>query len=291
MKHALLFPLIRAMQRKEKGFFYLDTHAGRGRYDLAAAARGDSLVRQPEWPAGVGRLWTATDLPPVLAEYVARVRSFDGHWRASAIPTGRGPDAPPIPAPSEAPRYYPGSPWIAHGLLRSQDRMALCEKHPDECETLRTEFGREKRVTVQCLDGYTGVRAMLPAQEKRAFVLIDPPFEEQDEFARVIEAITAALVRMPAAMIVVWYPLTERARADAFIDELAQIRTAPSLTAELMIVPTTSSVKMQGCGLAVVNPPWQIEDELLPVLRYLKTALAQESGGTASVGWIVPEKP
>ena len=110
MKHALLGRLVAGLQRKEKGFLYLDTHAGRGSYDLTAAAQGDTLARQPEHPQGIGRLWGRPDLPEGLAEYVALVKQFDREQGN----------------PGEAPRFYPGSPWIARLLARPQERLVLC---------------------------------------------------------------------------------------------------------------------------------------------------------------------
>lgn len=132
MKHALLVQLVRALQRKERGFLYLDTHAGRGRYDLAAAAQGDSLARAPEWPAGVGRLWQESDLPEALREYQSLVQAFDR--QAGNL--------------EREPRFYPGSPLIVRALARPQDRLLLCEQHPAECAALRAEFARDRRVSV-----------------------------------------------------------------------------------------------------------------------------------------------
>src|SRR5262245_18147859 len=89
MKHVLLVRLARALQKKEKGFLALDTHEGRGRYDLAGAATGDSLARKPEWSDGIGRLWSRGDLPAGVAEYVALVRDFDrrqGNLQTAAAP-------------------------------------------------------------------------------------------------------------------------------------------------------------------------------------------------------------
>src|SRR4051812_19192262 len=149
MKHVLLVRLLRALQKKEKGFLYLDTHAGRGSYDLEAAATGDSLARRPEWPDGIGRMWTRDDLPPPAAEYVAMVRDFD-RQRANL---------------ESAPRFYPGSPWFARTVQREQDRLALCEKHPAECGALRTEFMFTPRAAVHEMDGYAAIRAMLPPLE------------------------------------------------------------------------------------------------------------------------------
>src|ERR1041384_7408538 len=164
MKHALLVQLIRGLQKKEKGFLYLDTHAGRGSYDLSAAAQGDSLQRKPEWPQGIGRLWspesTSSALSGSLEEYLSLVRGFDRDQ-------GNG---------GASPRFYPGSPWIARLLARPQDRLALCENQPEECAALHAAFQLSPRTSVQRMDGYVALRAMLPPSERRALVLIDPPF-------------------------------------------------------------------------------------------------------------------
>ena len=124
MKHVLLVQLVRALQQKPKGFLYLDTHAGRGAYDLAVAATGDTLARTPEWPDGIGRLWACTDAPSGVAEYLEQVRAFD---------RAQGNLAAEI-------RFYPGSPYIAWRQLREQDRMRLFELHSTEIDVLRHNF-------------------------------------------------------------------------------------------------------------------------------------------------------
>jgi 23S rRNA (adenine2030-N6)-methyltransferase len=272
-KHALLVQLTRALQRKEKGFLYLDTHAGRGGYDLAAAARGDTLVRKPEWPDGIGRLWEKPDLPAPLADYVALVRDFD---RDNGNATSE-------------PRFYPGSPRLVQRLVRSQDRLALCEKQPGECAALRAEFALVHRATVQEMDGYVALRAMLPPPERRALVLIDPPFELQDEFAQVAAALREGLRRQPGGMFAVWYPLTERARVDDFFAELLALKLPPTLALELAIAGEGSGLKMRGCGLVVVNPPWQFDCEVEKFLPMLAELLAQAPGADAIMHWLVPE--
>ncbi len=275
MKHALMLGLIRAMQKKDKGFLHLDTHAGRGRYDLASAARGDSLVRRPEWPDGIGRLWDRADLPPDAAEYVALVREFDRE-------AGNSEEA--------GPRFYPGSPWLARRLLRPVDRLALCEKQPEECAILAKEFEFSHGVSVQAMDGYVAPRAMLPPLEKRALVLIDPPFEAQDEWRRIVEAVREGLDRFPSGVYAIWYPLTERAKVDAFFDELIALRPPPTLALELAIAGEGSALKMKGCGLAVINPPWQFDQRAMPLLDFLAPVLAQAPGGGARTLWVVREK-
>jgi 23S rRNA (adenine2030-N6)-methyltransferase len=273
LKHAVLVRIVRAMQRKERGFLYVDTHAGRGRYDLASAARGDTLERKPEWPEGIGRLWNRARLPEVLADYVAQVKAFDqklGNLEAT-------------------PRYYPGSPRLVRALARPQDRLSLFEKQPDEAGALRAEFARSSGVGIQSADGYSGLRGQLPPPEKRALVLIDPPFESKDEFEQVGRAVGDALKRAPAATIVVWYPLTERARVDAFFADLVMLALPPTFAFELTIVGPMHPMKMKGCGLVVINPPWELDRELAPTATWLAEMLAQDQGGRAELRWLVKE--
>ncbi len=277
LKHAVLVPLVRGLQRKDKGFLYLDTHAGRGRYDLAVAERGDTLARKPEWPEGIARLWGRADLPPGLAAYVEAVKAFDARERV------RGDTAP-------GPRYYPGSPWLVQALARPQDRLALYELHPEEYAALRAELDFERRATVQALDGYTGLRASLPPPEKRALVLIDPPFEDPREHARIIDGLAEGLRRLPGGTFAVWYPLTERAKADAFLADLVALQPPPTWTVELTIAGPQSALKMRGCGLVVINPPWQIDREITPWLPWLAEVLAQAPGGAAGLRWLVAER-
>jgi 23S rRNA (adenine2030-N6)-methyltransferase len=272
-KHALLVQLARALQRKEKGFLYLDTHAGRGSYDLTTAARGDTLVRKPEWPDGIGRLWERKDLPAALADYVALVRDFDRENGSAQT----------------APRFYPGSPRLVQRLARPQDRLALCEKQGGECAALRAEFALTPRATVQEMDGYAAVRAMLPPPERRALVLIDPPFESQDEFAQIAAALHEGLRRLPGGMFALWYPLTERARVDDFFTELLALKLPPTLVLELAVAGEGSGLKMRGCGLVVINPPWQFDREVEKILPIMAELLAQAPGADTTMHWLVPE--
>ncbi len=278
VKHVLLVRLVRAQQQKEKGFLYLDTHAGRGGYDLAQAAVGDSLQRTPEWPEGIGRLWTRTDLPPDVAEYVDLIRGFDrrqGNLHST-------------------PRFYPGSPWIAAMLSRPQDRLMFCEKHPAEYSALQAEFGRGAvvagSVSTQSIDGYVAMRAQLPPTERRGLALIDPSFEAQDEFAQATDALDGALRRFATGVYAVWYPLTQRARVDEFVTAILGLQPPPCLLLELAIAGDNSDRKLKGCGLIVINPPWRFSDESSVLLDYLAPVLAQESGATARTTWLIPDK-
>ena len=273
-KHVLLLQLVRAMQRKEKGFLYLDTHAGRGGYDLTVpSVLPDGRTREPEHPAGIGRLWGAEGLPAPVNEYLDLVRRFNDRHGAT------GPEL----------KFYPGSPWIAKLLLRPQDRMALCELRPDDAEALDFDFARESRVTVQAIDGYTGLKAMLPPPEKRALVLIDPPFESKAEFTGILRGLGEALRRLPGAVVAIWYPITERAPTAGLRQTVVHLGV-PALYVELAIAGESSELRMKGCGLLVFNPPWRIAEEFCAVLPVLAERLRVDAGGRSECGWLVPEK-
>ena len=270
LKHVLLRELILAMQRKPKPFLFLDTHAGRGRYDLARADLGGRL---PEWPDGIGRLLAAPDLPAPVADYVAAVREYN---RAC----GSG---------DESLRYYPGSPALALQLMRSEDRCAFCELQPEEADALERECAGARKCRVHRIDGYGAPRAMMPPLERRALVLIDPPFEAADEMKQVASAVEEGLRRSPAAVFAIWYPVTERASTAPLFLALREKRLAPAFTAELSVQGGISEVGMGGCGLAIVNPPWQFDRAVRPLLAHLAGVLALDAGAGWRLDWLVPE--
>ncbi len=281
-KHAALVQLVRAMQRKDKGFLYLDTHSGRGTYDLLNASSGLTLSRTPEWPDGIGRLLDAdpAGLSPALRDYLEIARTHDAVHRTAAEQADTS---------ATALRYYPGSPRFVQALARPQDRLALCELHPDEFSLLDDEFLGERRTRVEKIDGYVAIKAHLPPVERRALVLIDPPFEAAGEFKRVIQAIADGLRRLPAATIAIWYPLTERARSEAFLDELGAMEPPPCCTIELWIAGPNAPQKLKGCGLAIINPPWQLVPVIEALADDLANRLAQAPGADSYVRWIVPD--
>lgn len=270
LKHALLVRLIRSMQRKEKGFLFVDTHAGRGLYDLEQAALGDTQERAPEWPDGIGRLWGRTDMPAEVADYAELVRAAD---------QGRG-------NLTQEPRFYPGSPRIAKALARPQDRLELWEKHPEECGALREEFHGERRVSVHCADGYGALRACLPPAERRALVLIDPPFESASEWDHIASSMDEGMRRMPGATYAVWYPVSDRVPAGAYLDSL-RLAGKPSFVADLNV--PHSGPGISGCGVLVVNPPWKVDGEARVIVDYLAAALDRGQQAQGSVRWIVPK--
>jgi 23S rRNA (adenine2030-N6)-methyltransferase len=251
MKHALLVWLQDAMQKKPGAVFFLDTHAGIGRYDLS----GPEASRTGEWRRGIGRL---SDPPLELADYVARVNELG---------------------------LYPGSPALLRARLREQDRMACCELHPEDCATLRAFFRRDKQVAVHQRDGYEALRALLPpSTHKRVLVLIDPPFEATDEFARLAEGLRIGHARFPTGVFVAWYPIKHRAPPRGFHQALKDSGIRDIVTAELWLRTPLDASRLNGCGLAVINPPYGFEAAAEAILAALLARLGDNEEGA---GWAV----
>lgn len=246
-KHVILIRLLDALKRKPAAFHFYDTHAGRGRYDL----RGTPARRTLEYRDGIQRILDAEPVPAPLRAYVDLVRSVN---------RGKASDAP----------VYPGSPLLASLLLRAQDRMTFCEAQDEEAGALRSLFRDERRARVQHRDGYAALKALLPPRERRGLVLIDPPFEEQSrEFAVIESALDDALRRWATGSYAIWYPVKLRHPVAAFHRRLAA-RATRVLVTELLLHPDDTARRLNGCGFAIVNPPWRIDAwlaELLPVLQ------------------------
>jgi len=263
-KHAVLVLLLKALQKKEAPFCYLDTHAGAGRYDLAGA----SARRTNEAEGGIARLWGTGDLSPALGDYLEAVRTLN--------PSGRL-------------RYYPGSPRLARRFLRAQDRMILVERAPEEFVALKKEFAADRQVTVQQQDGYAALKAHLPPKERRGLVLLDPPYEAVDEFAQVSSGLEAAHARWSGGVYAIWYPIKERRETQRFLQALAASGIRKILCAELALYPEDNALRLNGCGMAIVNPPWQLDAALERLLPELLERLRQVAAGRAQVRWLVPE--
>jgi 23S rRNA (adenine2030-N6)-methyltransferase len=246
VKHALLVWLVRAMQRKEAGLFILDTHAGIGAYDLTSEA----ATRTGEWRDGIGRL---VDAPPgALADYVGLVKASDS---------------------------YPGSPALVRALLRPQDRLVCCELHREDVATLRRRFARDRQVEVHHRDGWEALGALLPPRERRGLILIDPPYEAEDELAKVMDGLRTGLKRFGTGVFVVWYPIKHRAPLRSFEAALRGLRDV--VTAELWLRPPLDPARLNGCGLAVVNPPFGFEAAAEPILAALADRLGGPEAGHA----------
>ncbi|WP_419729029.1 23S rRNA (adenine(2030)-N(6))-methyltransferase RlmJ [Lichenicola sp.] len=246
MKHALLVWLVRALQRKPAAIQVLDSHAGASLYELSSG----EAERTGEWRQGIGQL---LQQPPAaaLAEYLDLVRSMG------------------------APVHYPGSPLLVRAMLRPQDRLTGCELHAEDHATLRALLGSDPRASIHHRDGYQAIQALLPPPGaiRRGLTLIDPPFEQPGEFARIEAAITTARRRFPTGIIAVWYPIKHRAPVRAFHDRLVDAGVADVVTAELLLRPPLDPTRLNGCGLLVATPPFGFETAATGILSAIDSTL------------------
>ncbi|MFO7339501.1 MAG: 23S rRNA (adenine(2030)-N(6))-methyltransferase RlmJ [Lysobacteraceae bacterium] len=269
LKHVVLLALLDALRRKDSPFFVLDTHAGRGRYRL----QGEEAGRTGEAAGGVLRLAGAVDLPPAVARYLEAVAALN---------------------PDGGLQVYPGSPLLAAQALRGEDRLAACELQPEEAAALKALFAGDARVAVHARDGYAAVRALLPPRHQgrrfgRGLVLVDPPYEAQEaEYPQVTAAVREALERWPQGMCAVWYPIKQRRQLAPFFRALRALPARQVLLAELLVRPDDSPLRLNGSGMALVNPPWKFDQVLAPALPALRDRLGG-AGASTRLEWIKRE--
>ncbi|KAF1688105.1 23S rRNA (adenine(2030)-N(6))-methyltransferase RlmJ [Pseudoxanthomonas broegbernensis] len=269
LKHVVLLALIDALRRKDAPFFVLDTHAGRGRYLL----QGKDAGRTGEAAAGILALAGAKDPPAAVARYLHEVAADN---------------------PVDALLAYPGSPLLAARAMRDQDRLAACELQPEEAAELKALFVHDPRVAVHARDGYGAVRALLPPRVDglryaRGLVLVDPPYEAQDaEYPLVAHALREALERWPQATCAAWYPVKQRRSLLPFFRKLEAMPARSALLAELLVRPDDSPLRLNGSGMAILNPPWKLDEALAPALPFLQRKLG-EAGASTRLEWLKRE--
>lgn len=289
LKHVVLLALVDALHRKDTPIFVLDTHAGRGRYDLAGEAAG----KTGEAEGGVKRLLAlARDQRPSADSLRAQAAG-----KAGPAPLPRGPGALPEPVlryldavracnPEGGLGVYPGSPLLAAQALRAHDRLACCELQAEEAAALKTLLAGDGRVGVHRRDGYGALAALLPPKEKRGLVLIDPPYEAQEaEHGAILAALAEGLRRWPQGIYAVWYPIKQRRTLLPFFRKAAALAAKSALLLELLVRPDDSPLRMNGSGMLILNTPWRLDAALAPVLPALVSALG-ETGAASRLEWL-----
>jgi 23S rRNA (adenine2030-N6)-methyltransferase len=264
LKHAVLCLLIRYMQKKDKAFRVLDTHAGIGLYDLSS----EEAQKTGEWRDGIGRLLTV-ELDPqsaaILAPYLDAVRELN---------------------PKGEITRYPGSPKLARMLFRPQDRLAAMELHPEDYLRLARLFEGDFQVRVTELDGWLSLGAHLPPKEKRGIVLVDPPFEIEGEYERLVKGLVTAWRRFPGGTYCLWYPIKKGAPIKEFHEALQDADIPKMLCTELSVKSDRDATGLSGSGLIIVNPPFTLKDELHRLLPVLKDVLAQDRFASTRTFWL-----
>jgi 23S rRNA (adenine2030-N6)-methyltransferase len=267
LKHAVLARLIDYLKLKDKPFRVIDTHAGIGLYDLSS----EEAQKTGEWHDGIGKLFgkpLPAAIAPLLSSYFETIAVLN--------PDGRI-------------RHYPGSPKIARLLLRKQDRLSLMELHPADAETLKANFADDFQTRVTELDGWLAMNAHVPPKEKRGIILVDPPFELDGEYKRLVDGLGKAWRKFPGGIYCLWYPLKQGAPIKYFLKDLHDLEIPKMLRLELSVKSDRDTTGLSGSGLIVVNPPYTLKGEMDVLLPFLRTVLAQDQAASFVSEWIRPE--
>jgi len=265
-KHIVLTRVLQHLRARPAPFRVIDSHAGAGRYDLY----GPEAARSPEWQDGIARLFAAPlpdEAAALIKPYLDIVAAFN--------PDGKL-------------RVYPGSPLIAEALMRRSDRLIACELEPRATAALKGVLRGDLRAKVLPLDGWMAVNANIPPKERRGLVLIDPSYEEANDFTRLSAALSAAHRKWPTGIYLFWYPIKDRNGPDALARRLRRLEIPKILRCELTLGPPRAEAGLVGSGLIMLNPPYPLEEEMRVVLPALDRLFAPQGGHR--LDWLVPER-
>jgi 23S rRNA (adenine2030-N6)-methyltransferase len=248
-KHALLVALLDSFSRKPAPYFVLDTHAGTGWYDLDAA----EARRTAEADTGIRRLLQKSS--PVLSRYLGLVEQLG---------------------------LYPGSPTLIRAVVRESDRLACCELHPEDVAALKRRFCGDPHVEVHNRSGWEALGGLLPPGEKRGLVFIDPPFEAPDEFFALAEGLRRGHSRFGHGAFAAWYPIKQMAAVRGFHASLTALGIRDIVAVELRLRDTTNPDRLNGCGLVVINPPYQFDDQARSITAAILEGLGDHEPGAGT---------
>ena len=279
LKHAVLALVIEHLKLKPALFRVIDTHAGIGSYDLSSI----QAQKTGEWRDGIGRLVDAdlpADVASILETYLAAVRREN---------EGQGIVR------------YPGSPQIARSLLRAGDRLVANELHPEDSLKLSSLFAGDPQTNVLSIDGWDAVKALLPPKERRGITLIDPPFEQPGEFARLAQALRDAHKRFATGTVIAWYPIKDERSVAAFHAETESLDISKLLSVVLRVRAGDQMAGLSATGLVISNPPFTLAPKLEILVPFLEKALGGGAGAVtqatrshvapSQVTWIKREQP
>lgn len=263
-KHVGLVYCLEALKRKDAPFFVLDTHAGRGVYDL----QSPEARKSGEADRGVQRLLETGFAEPALAGYLAAVRARRGKRLAR----------------------YPGSPALIAAALRVGDRALFYELLPAEARAAAREIESAGHIRCEIGDGYAGLKAGLPPPERRGMVLLDPPYESLDELKELVRAFAEAYRRWPGGIYLMWYPIRSAEQRRGVHARLRNLDVPKMLYADLAVHPDDAGVGLAGSGLMIVNPPYGADEHLRLAYGAIHRGLAAPGAGYVEVARLTPER-
>lgn len=262
LKHLTLVHLVEYLQEKPGALTIVDTHAGAGIYSLID---GFASVSK-EADGGIYR----------LMEFAAKNPISDGIQNYLSLIQAEN--------TTDELNIYPGSPFILSHLLRPQDRLKLFELHPKEIDILRhniSELKQAKQIDVYAADSFSRLKGLLPPPSRRGLVLIDPSYEDKQDYRYLEAAMEEALQRFATGCYAIWYPiLSRRESADlpGRMKKIAALHKRSWLHTELRVENAPKERRLQASGMFIINPPWTLEKHLAESLPILVKALGQDAG-------------
>ena len=258
LKHSIFTLLLEKFLEKDKPFCVLDSHAGLGQYPL----NSQPALKTGEAKSGIMNFMTQANLSPHFNPYLDCIRSFNTHSQ----------DGLPV-------IHYPGSPMIAQHFLRPTDRLLACELQPDDYILLDKACRPYKNIKTFKNDAFKWLNGELPPLEKRALILIDPPYEDAMELKKIVKQMRLLVPKFSHGVYAIWYPIKTYYNIEHFHRALVQASGQPVLFAELCLHPCTDPNRLNGCGMAIINPPWQLEDKLKKMLPQLLDCFSRKGYG------------
>ena len=264
LKHLILIKIVEHLHKKDKPFCCIDTHAGPGLYEL----NSDYALKNKEFENGISRLWQQPNLPASVEQYVKVIQHFNV---------------------TDQLNYYPGSPLIAQHFLRVQDRLFLHELHSTEIERLTQTVKKDRRIKVFHADGLKNTLGLLPPNEHRGLILIDPSYEIKTDYQSVVDTLIQMHKRFATGTYALWYPVVDRTRNQHLELALKQSAIKNIQLFELGISADTAEKGMTSSGMIVINPPWTLQADMQETLPYLATQLGLDHAGHYRIETLVKE--
>lgn len=269
LKHSVLTLVLDYMTRKEKGFHYIDSHSGAGMYQL----EDEYAQKTGEYKEGIAKLINESAIPESLQPYIDLIKSLN--------PSSTNTDVNDL-------TLYPGSPGIAKRFMRRQDSTHLFELHPTDIEHLNDFCYRWKKVFVKQSDGYQGVLGLVPPPSRRGVVLIDPPYELKEDYNKAVQTIIKAYTKFATGTYILWYPVVKRELVEQMSYTFSKSAVKNVLQVEFCLENDTDEYGMTGTGLFIVNPPWQLSEQLDEILPFMKSKLGTNNT-SYTVKQLIPE--
>jgi 23S rRNA (adenine2030-N6)-methyltransferase len=266
VKHFSLTLLLTALNDKNTPFRVIDTHGGTGLYDLSHPW----AQKTKEHESGIQRIMTQASIHPLFAPYLEVIRRLNSNQSSVTV--------------------YPGSPWLIKQFLKPHDSLQVSELHPEDYASLQQVFQGDKQTQVFHQNGFVSLRAFLPPVERRGLILIDPPYEDKNEFEKVVQGVRDGYRRFATGVYAVWFPIKELKSVQRFYKNLKSLKIPKMLLIEFIRNKKYPANRLNGCGLILINPPWKVEAQLQEGLPLLLEYLGYASQGKIALQWLVDEK-